>query len=172
MFISGTSTTRISKVNQIQTNALTKKLFNRLKLQNNEFFCLSFEYDVRHMCSVTGDTILKAFFEADPNFAQHGRGDSGNFSFNRNLQITDCVVLLRKHFFLEEYPKKKITGVQIWGPWGPGYVTTQRNHGNSSCANAIECRDVWRVAPTCINHTLSMHSAFSNLGRSKSFNFL
>ena len=77
------------------------------------------------MCSVAGDTRMKTFFEADPNFAQHGRGDGSNFSFNRILQITDCVVLLRKHFFLEESPKTKIAGIQIWGPWGSGYVPTQ-----------------------------------------------
>ena len=68
---------------------------------------------------VTGDTTtrLKEFFKAEPNFAQDRRDDSSNFSFNRILQITYGVVLLRKYTDLKE----KVAGVQIWGP---GYVIT------------------------------------------------
>ena len=108
------------------------------------------------MYSVIGDRRLKAFYKADPNFCQYGRGDSRNFSFNRILLITDCVMLMSKHFFLDEYPNKKFAEVQICGPWRSGYVTTQRNQGNSSCADAIERRDVWHVASSCIKHTFSI----------------
>ena len=84
------------------------------------------------MCFITGDTKLKALFETEPNFAQHQRGDSVNFSFNRILQITDCVVLMRKDFFPCGIPQTNSSGSNL-GTWGLGCVTTQRNHGNSSC---------------------------------------
>ena len=65
------------------------------------------------MSGISALLLLTQAQGTDPNFAQHGRGDSSNFSFNRILQITVCVVFLRKPFILEESPNKKIAGVQI-----------------------------------------------------------
>ena len=49
----------------------------------------------------------KNYYNLKNTYRKYLKFDSSNYYFNRIFQITDCVCLSEKTYFLKEYPKKK-----------------------------------------------------------------